>query len=339
MTRIVENEKARHVEWWNNYFRREPPNRKGDYRTRPLDLCHEKGYVGDPEDNIFGGINGKVRSSILRADGGELTVKDGIAKMGALHSSSALGLNVFQHWLEATSADEREPLRRALGLSHPIVQITFEEKFPTGVRGNAPNLDVALWLADESIVAIESKYLEPFSAHTHGLKDAYFVDDGFAAERWVNAGLPAHQELANTLRDKTSSVASHATLQFKHLHAEQLLKHGLGLACSLAEAPKRIGQATFRPTQLIYLYFDPTPVAVTPRQAEQDLAATARHMNEVGLYAETVSEDSPTLRFRGLTHQDLFRNLKVECQGNQDHAAYIHYLGMRYFPDSQPETT
>lgn len=305
MTRIIQSEKGRQQTWAHQVG---------------LKNCYSCDYV-EPDDNIFGRIEGRVRSSLGSGDGGELKKhpKTGRAKMGALHSSSALGINVFQHWL--VSADDRGPLERALNLPAAIIDITFEQKFPTGVRGKSPNLDVALWLADGTITAIESKYLEPFSKHQHGLKDTYFAGAPGDFPRWNRQGLAAHQAVADEVRSGSSGG-------YTHLHAEQLLKHALGLARS-QKLPLKREDYEYKATELIYVYFRPVLPADDGR--EDDHNAVLLHDAEVALYSRRIDGDSGTLRFRGMTYQNLFGKLRWECGDDPRHADYLRYLELRYF--------
>ena len=59
----------------------------------------EKGrpaYTKCISDNIFEGLMDEVEKEISAGDGGELVGP--IPKISAVHSSSALGVNIFQYW-------------------------------------------------------------------------------------------------------------------------------------------------------------------------------------------------------------------------------------------------
>ena len=65
-------------------------------RGLPVD---ERGYTSSPDDNLFEPLNPAVKEQFNDADGGELKPgKDRLPKMQALHSSSALAINVFHYW-------------------------------------------------------------------------------------------------------------------------------------------------------------------------------------------------------------------------------------------------
>jgi len=119
--------------------------------------------------------------------------------MLALHSSSALVANFFDHWTERDKA----PLLAALGIESddPAVQVDFEAKFPTGLGGMPPNLDPAIRLRSGAVVAVESKFTERLTRSTRGkadLSSSYFPpSDGL----WRDVGLSRCQGLAGILRD------------------------------------------------------------------------------------------------------------------------------------------
>jgi hypothetical protein len=93
-------------------------------------------------------------------------------------------------------------------------------------------------------------------------------------------------------------------VSFRHLDAAQLLKHALGLATQHQQ--EGFG--------LYYLYYDvPCP-------------ASAVHSEEVARFAERVGGE---LAFQAMTYQDLYA--KLAAAPGVD-AAYVDYLGSRYFP-------
>jgi hypothetical protein len=242
-------------------------------------------YAFRLEDNLFVPLSAASRLEIGRGDGGELGTFDKRGKMQALHSSSALASNVFEFWRgHNTSA-----LVQALGLSGGEVNIEFERKFPTGLPGNAPNLDVVLTSTDCSITAIESKFLEPYSGHhAVGFKDKYFG-------LWGQSGYTHCQELVNNLQS--------GEMVYRWLHAEQLLKHILGLTKSGLR------------WNLLYLWYEaPGPAA-------------KEHANEADEFAHIAQADG--IAFRSLSYQNLFTAMKssTEIQDSE----YLSYLGNRYF--------
>lgn len=187
---------------------------------RQLDWAQVRGISTDasycltPEDNLPWLSEG-VRKDVEDGDGNEFGRHGKRGKICALHSSSALALNVFAYW----HPRDRTPLGRALGLSQAIENVRFERKFDTGVAPHAPNLDVVLPLSDGSLFAIESKFTEWFgTSGRKGLKDAYLAG---GKQRWAKVGLADAQEAAERYMDAPG---------FTRLDVPQLLKHMLGLA-------------------------------------------------------------------------------------------------------------
>lgn len=247
------------------------------------------GYTLALDDNLVVPLSEDTRAEFAVGDGGELGGDGTRGKMQALHSSSALACNVFEHWRHR----DRAPLAEALATGKGISSVRFEQKFATGLRGNKPNLDVVLGLSDDSIVAIESKFLEPYgSPHASGFKPKYFEDP---AGEWSRRGLSACQAVAEAIQQ--------GDISFRWLNAEQLLKHALGLANSGGHLA------------LWYAWFDPG----SPEGRE--------HAGEADTFAELVREDG--IGFRSITYQHLFERLRETC--GSEHEEYMRYLGGRYF--------
>ena len=154
-----------------------------------------------------------------------------------------------------------------LGLQSEIAGMKFEHpcnKHPTGPK--KPNIDVMLSLADGSVVAIESKFTEPFGSGKRSLAEKYFKD-----QLWLKQRLPACQRLADAMRES-----------WFHLDTPQLLKHMLGLAHEYPD-----GKCT-----LLYLWFDP--------QTEE----AADHANEVARLEREIAGDR--IQFVAKTYQQAF---------------------------------
>lgn len=172
--------------------------------------------------------------------------------------------------------------------------MAFEQKFPTRLGGIAPNLDVVLYGCDGSLVAIESKFTEPF---TKSKTRCYLKPKYFPANRglWADAGLPGCQVLAEHLRD--------GAVKFELLDAAQLLKHMLGLALS--------GQAW----TLTCLWYG-------PEGSSSDL-----HARELTSFSERIGSDSA--KFAALTYQVLFE--RILSLAGDNHEGWRSYLRRRYF--------
>ena len=253
-----------------------------------------RGFIEAYESNLLRPLSPSTLAAFESGGGSELRERGKRpAKMRALHSSAALAVNVFDHWVGRDAG----PLLQALGIeSTSSARIAFERPFPTGLPGNPPNVDVVLTLDSGAAIAIESKFTEWLTPKRKGkpaFKEKYFAD---GAERWARAGLPACQALATDLQSGRE--------RFRQLDAPQLLKHALGLA---AARPKRFA--------LRYLFYEiPSPSA-------------ERHESEIARFSARVDSE---VGFGSVTYQDLYRALRASDAVDRD---YLAYLGKRYFPE------
>lgn len=248
------------------------------------------GYCLELNDNLFFPLSRCSRRDFESGDGSELDRGGGRSKLQALHSSSALVCNFFDYWRGRDLCF----VGRALGLGTPPCGMLFEHKYPTGLRGTSPNLDVVFTLWDGEVFAIESKFTEPYSRSLKKghLKDAYFpVGTGL----WTDNGLPGCQRLAENLRK--------GSLDFQLLDVAQLLKHMLGLAKN---------EKSWR---LLYLWYNTA-----------DEVAKA-HEEEIVAFVESIGADER--RFSEMSYQELFSRVAPELTG--EHDAYRKYLAERYF--------
>ena len=238
------------------------------------------GRVPNLDDNLFASLDAETASEFGNADGSELGRNGKPGKMFSLHSSSALVCNVFDHWRRRPLA----PLLQACGIEGNRNDLWFEQKFPTGLGGTPPNLDVVLSCDGKSpVTAIESKFTEPYSSGDHtGFSDSYFRDE----ELWE--GLEKCRGLAENF----------ARANFRYLDAAQLLKHALGLHRAF----------TAGGFELLYLWYD-----VPGSSAAETLR------EEVERFSQAVSTE---VRFRSLTYQELFGRL-APVVGETDYAAYL----------------
>ena len=264
-------------------------------RGRQRDWAHRRdlsidtaGYTESLDENLFVPLSPESRAEFAEGGGNELGESGERGKMQALHSSSALACNVFEYWRGRDSC----ALANALGVDEGIVSISFERKFPTGLRGNPPNLDVVLVAPSGLVTAIECKFLEPYGPHGPPFKDKYFeTEPGL----WEAAGFPRCQALAERLYSDE--------LNYYWLYAEQLLKHVLGL--------DRLQEQW----ALVYLWY------------EVQGATSDEHAAEAEAFASIAVSDG--IDFRALSYQSLFRALKAS--GSDTEGAYLTYLGERYF--------
>jgi hypothetical protein len=248
-----------------------------------------KGYTNSLDDNLFQPLSAATRADFVAGSGDELGTPEKKGKMCALHSSSALACNVFDYW----RARDLSAVSRALDLGVTAKAMRFEAKFPTGLEGVPPNLDLA-FDAEAVTVGVECKFTEPFgsSKPSQPFKSKYFPPE---RKLWGEAGLPACQHLAEALQKGAP--------QFKHLNGAQLLKHLLGLS--------RLGTGKFRLIYLWYAWAGP----------ESDA-----HASEVAGFAAAIDK---TVQFRALTFQGLFDALSGNLKA--DDSSYAAYLRERYF--------
>ena len=252
----------------------------------------EKDYLPDVASNLRAPLSAAAEQAFRDGDGAEFDDQDGrAAKMRSLISSSALAANVFDHW---SGRDDLSPLLAALGAEGRATDIRFEEKLPTGARGNPPNLDVVLSLEDGRLVGIESKFTE-WMTPKGDLAAKLTPYLGKDASYWSRAGLPASDRLAREMTDGRST--------FAYLDVPQLLKHALGLARK--SAPGWL---------LRYVYFD-----------APGLVAGEAHAREIAQFEAAVGDE---LSFRAVSYQRLLA--AVATPAAADDEAYHRYLADRY---------
>jgi hypothetical protein len=241
-------------------------------------------------DNLLLPMHPATRAEFANGDGDELGCPIKPGKMRSLRSSSALAVNVFEFWrYRPLSA-----LTGALGLEGDYVELHFEQKLPTGLRGKRPNIDVILFQKSGPPAGIECKFCEPYDAsQPHEPLDFVYLPP----ERglWAKHGLTSAEALAHALGRSFRPV---------HLAAGQLLKHILGLANTFG---------VVRPIQLVYLWFD------------DNSGVARRHQYEIEEFAKGLDVD---IVFRSLTYQVLFRRLQSAPSASTD---YLTALQLRYF--------
>jgi len=256
---------------------------------------HGVGYdahvcVRELDDNLRAPLDRVALAEFQR--GSELTPGTARpARLYSLCSSAALVVNVFGYW----RGRDQTPLLQALGIAGPGgTRLAFEEPLPTGLPGDPPTVDVALYRPDGRCIAVESKFAEWLTPQSRGkrvLKDKYFTQ---GAPVWSAAGLPHCQALAEELQDGRERV--------KFLNVPQLLKHALGLANN-----------GLRTSTLVYLYYD--------RPGRE----AATHRAEIDRVAARVGAD---VELRVATYQVLFGALR-DTPGLE--RGYVDYLAQRYF--------
>jgi len=269
-------------------------------RNKNIKLVGSKGERGRPvytaelKDNLFQPLGLSVKADFESGDGGELSGRP--SKMCALHSSSALGVNIFQYWLKAKQVPA---ITSACGFCNKSNEssrnIRFEQKYPISNSFRfSPNMDVAIENSSASryaVFAIECKFSEAYSSHGHsGLKAKYLE----LREIWD--GLPHLRSFAESISPQDKG--------FEHLHPAQLVKHILGLT-------RTFGRNKFR---LLYLWYD-----CLGREG-------AKHRDEIGEFTSVAKKDG--IPFHALSYQELI--IRLSGQFESEHRSYIKYISERY---------
>ena len=244
------------------------------------------GYCTAPAANLPW-LTSDTRADFAAADGHEFAADGRRSKIAALHSSSALAVNVFDYW----RVRDAGVVARILGLKGEVKDIRFEQRFRTGVGSRAPNLDVVI-RTSTSLLAIESKFTEPFSARKKvGVQDKYVPSSGGL---WSAHGLKGTQTAVEAIRNGE---------RFRYLDAPQLLKHMLGLA--------QCGQDW----QLLLLWFVPST------------AIGEEMSHEAARFRALLGSDASRFAFK--TYQDFWRELRPLLSA--EHMKYAAYIEQRYF--------
>ena len=256
-------------------------------------------YTLTLDQNLFEPLLEENQKQINNGNGQELVGSpDSPAKMQALHSSSALGVNIFQYWQKRELLDEIATVcgfcQKGNQLSGSLV---FEDKYPIRSYFKAPpNIDAVFHNNDSSpykLFAVECKFSESYGGRKHGgMAPVYLEEDGL----WND--LPTLHELASEISTDDN--------RYRYLHAAQLIKHILGLREFLKETKKKF--------RLLYLWYDVLG------------SEGANHRAEVDDFAETVKSDD--IKFNAMTYQELIVILDRNYRDN--HSDYIKYITERY---------
>ncbi|MDD3725834.1 MAG: hypothetical protein PHI44_01380 [Candidatus Ratteibacteria bacterium] len=264
-----------------------------------IHLVGSKGNRGRPayteklEDNLVQPLMPDVEKEFKSGDGGELTGNP--SKMQAVHSSSALSVNIFQYWKKINQVSEIAYVCGFCGKTTKISKdIIFEGKYQIDKKfQHSPNIDVVIendLASQHKVFAIECKFTEAYSNRKHsGLKEKYLKLD-------IWKDLPKLRNLAVSI----SSEDNH----FHYLHPAQIIKHILALK-------KSFGKDGFR---LLYLWYDAFGYE------------GAKHREEISEFIEVTKSDN--ICFHALSYHELI--VKLADNFRDTHKEYIEYITSRY---------
>lgn len=253
----------------------------------------KKAYTPTLEKNLFEPLSSSTLKAFKAGDGGELSGYP--AKMQAVHSSSALGVNIFQYWQSINQPSKVAHACRFCYKSTKIsANVRFEVKYPIDDRFSiGPNMDVVIEnqsSAKYKVFAIECKFSEAYGGRGHGgIKEKYL-----ALNIWDEIPLLHQLAIALSPHDRKN----------EYLHSAQLIKHILGLK-------RAYGKKNFR---LLYLWYDTLG------------AAGAKHREEIERFADVAKADE--VLFHALSYQELI--IRMAKDYRSDHSEYIEYISGRY---------
>jgi len=255
-----------------------------------------KAYTQKFDDNLFESLMPETEKNFKKADGGELTGNLYPCKMQAVHSSSALGVNIFQYWKRKKQFPAIAAACRFCSTGNTSSQdINFEVKYPiSGKFSRSPNIDVVINNSSKSrfkVFAIECKFSEAYYSRKHsGIKSKYIDLDTI----WDD--IPNLLEFAKAMSPDDN--------RFNHLHPAQLIKHVLGLK-------NKFGKNKFR---LLYLWYD----TIGPE--------SGIHHKEIDEFTEITKADN--IHFHAMSYQDLI--IRLAKKYRDTHRDYIDYITSRY---------
>lgn len=249
---------------------------------------------GLPGNLLLQGLNNETEKDFQEADGGELTSNNSsTSKMQALHSSSALAVNVFDYWRQEGKSvlSIMESCNLISKSNRDPYKLRFEQKFYIfGPQSRPANVDIVFYgeNTNEKIFILESKFSEPYQKKNKKMKEKYFENEAI----WT--------ELHN-LRNEATSLD-----EYCYLDAGQLIKHLLGVL--------KKKEYNKRSITLGYIYYD------VPGEIGK------RHFDEIMRFEKVIKADG--VRFKHITYQEVIANLLRDYyEGNEK---YCNYLADRY---------
>ena len=229
--------------------------------------------------------------------------------MKALHSSSAIAVNLFGYWngknlsslLYACRLISRTKFH-GMELSYHDKNVEFESQFEISENNDlspkSPNIDIILYTNCLSDVAIESKFSEPYNRRKHsGIKQKYIDNPSF----WDS--IPNLYQLAKEISPNNN--------KYKYLDTAELIKHILGLIIHYSNHHKSNFKTKFT---LLYIWYD-----VLGKDGWE-------HKKEIEQFAEIAKKDN--IRFKHITYQEVITTLIDNDY--DEHKDYCDYMANRY---------
>jgi len=107
---------------------------------------NKDGYTLSLNNNLFLPLSARTKAEFESGKGDELGSEGKRGKMQALHSSSALVINVFEYWRNHNV----NSIAKACGAPEGMTKMRFEQIYPTPLGGIPPHLDIELYVVSES---------------------------------------------------------------------------------------------------------------------------------------------------------------------------------------------
>ena len=260
----------------------------------------EKNYTHSLEENLFVQLTEETEKNFKQADGHELShIEPFPCKMQAIHSSSALAVNIFEYWKDKDISVIASSCGLCKDTDKDSIKILFEQKFPISVGFNrSPNIDVLIENTEKheyEAYGIECNFSEAYTKNRseieNGLKEKYFnLDENI----WMD--IPETYLLAKSISPTDNKYA--------FLHTAQLIKHILGLK-------KKYGKEHFK---ILYLWYDVLG------------ECGCKHRHEIESFSKIVKKDN--MAFHSISYQELIFQLHNRCTPND--VKYLEYIEQRY---------
>ncbi|MFC2056749.1 hypothetical protein ACFLTO_04170 [Chloroflexota bacterium] len=255
-------------------------NQQRDWADKRSIKFDKNGYTFRLNDNLFCPLSPRSEEEFRSGRGDELRK----GKMNALHSSSALVVNVFEYW-QSRGVDF---IAQACGASKGAASLHFERTYRTPLGGIPPHLDVEFYNPLFRPLVVEAKFTESY----HRKPKRHINDKYLDSNLWK--GLAGCESLIRLIRREEKDKTS-----FSFLDVPQLLKHILGLTT-------KFGKRGF---ELLYLWYD----------CRASLEAE-KHHREISEFEKYISSE---VSFRKMTYQELFKSIRGNPEAAPQYIDYL----------------